>query len=202
MEELIKKIASLFMRYGIRSVTMDDIARELCISKKTLYQHFNDKDDLVKQVVDSFIVKQEKDICGLCTQDMNAIDILLEISKYLTKRMNEINLSVNYDLQKYHPESWAVIEQYRETHMLENIKQNIKNGIEQGLYRDDFNIDIIAQSYILRYNPDDNIQNWIKNSSFSFEEVFQTLFIYHIRGIANKKGIDYLEQKIKNDQIK
>lgn len=181
---------------------MDDIARELSISKKTLYLHFADKDDLVKKIVESYLNTQECEIAGLCTTDMNAIDILLVISKYLTAQMSKINLSVNYDLQKYYPESWKAIENYRETHMLEHIMQNIVNGIRQGLYRDDFNIDIIAKSYILRFNPDDNIQDWIKNSSLTFEEVFQTLFIYHIRGIANKKGLEYLEQKIKNDQIK
>jgi len=202
MEELIKRISVLFMRYGIRSVTMDDIARELSISKKTLYQHFADKDELVKKIVESYLNTQECEINGLYTADMNAIDILLVISKYLTTQMSKINLSVNYDLQKYYPESWKAVENYRETHMLENIRQNIVNGIRQGLYRDDFNIDIIAKSYIIRFNPDDNIQDWIKNSSLTFEEVFQTLFIYHIRGIANKKGLEYLEQQIKNDQIK
>ena len=190
------------MRYGIRSVTMDDIARELSISKKTLYQHFTDKDDLVKKIVESYLNEQKCEITRLCTYDMNAIDILLIISKYLTKQMTEINLSVNYDLQKYYPECWKVVENYRETHMLENIRLNITNGIKQGLYRNDFNIDIIAKGYILRFNPDDNIQDWIKNSGLTFEEVYQTLFIYHIRGIANKKGLEYLEQKIKNDQIK
>jgi len=202
MEELIKRISILFMRYGIRSVTMDDIARELSISKKTLYQHFTDKDDLVKKIVDSYLKSQECEIKGLCKSDMNAIDVLLVISKYLTKQMSEINLSVNYDLQKYHLESWKAIENYRETHMFENIKNNINDGIKQGLYRNDFNIDIVAKGYIIRFNPDDNIQEWIKNNNLTFEEVFQTLFIYHIRGIANKKGIEYLEQKIKNDQIK
>jgi TetR/AcrR family transcriptional regulator, cholesterol catabolism regulator len=202
MEELIKRISVLFMRYGIRSVTMDDIARELSISKKTLYQHFTDKDDLVKKIVESYLNEQKCEITRLCTYDMNAIDILLIISKYLTKQMTEINLSVNYDLQKYYPECWKVVENYRETHMLENIRLNITNGIKQGLYRNDFNIDIIAKGYILRFNPDDNIQDWIKNSGLTFEEVYQTLFIYHIRGIANKKGLEYLEQKIKNDQIK
>ena len=190
------------MRYGIRSVTMDDIARELGISKKTLYQHFVDKDDLVKKIVEYFLSRQECEIKGLCNPDMNAIDVLLVISKYLTRQMSEINLSVNYDLQKYHPESWKLAENYRETNMLNNIRQNIVNGIQQGLYRDDFNIDIIAKSYILRFNPDDNIQDWVKSSGITFEEMFQTLFIYHIRGIANKNGLDYLEQKIKNDQIK
>lgn len=188
------------MRYGIRSVTMDDIARELSISKKTLYQHFTDKEDLVKKVIEYFLQKQKEDISALKTDGMNAIDMLLAISRHLTKQLNEINLSVNYDLQKYHPECWAMVVQYQESHMFENIKKNMIAGIEQGLYRNDFNIDVIAKSYIHRFDPDNNIQSWIKNSNLNFEDVFQTLIIYHIRGIANERGIQYLEQKIRNNQ--
>ena len=200
MDELIIKISQLYLKYGIKSVTMDDVSRHLCISKKTLYQYFKDKDDLVKKVVTFYLANQECEEQSLHNEKYNAIDILLVISKYLANKIKEMNPSVNYDLQKYHPESWKILAEYRHNHVYEQIKQNMIDGIKQGLYRKDLKIDLIATFYLFRTEKamDDN---FFQIKDYSFEEIFNNMFIYHIRAIANEKGLKYLEEKIKNENL-
>jgi TetR/AcrR family transcriptional regulator, cholesterol catabolism regulator len=194
--ELIKKITDFFYRYGIKSVTMDDIAKELCISKKTLYQYFKDKNDIIEQIVSYHIETIQCDLVSLYDDSDNAIDVLLIVSKYISDQLQRIHPSVTFDLQKYYPEAWHRHTEYRKTRMINDIKKNMEIGIQQGFYRNDFNTDIIARFYLAR------IENLLHNEElikdYSFDELFNSLFIYHIRGIANKKGIEYLENKIKS----
>ncbi len=199
-EEIIRKSTEIYIKYGIRSVSMDDIARELGISKKTIYQYFKDKDDLVEKVVTGYIHTMECKMMNCTSPGLNSIDQLLEISKFLISNHTKINNSVMYDLQKYHPKAWEIITNFRSCHTYDNILENMKNGVEQGLYRDDIKMDIIARLYVYRMEQSyDIMTNIIAN--YSFEDIFNTLFIYHIRGIANAKGLAYLEKKIKNENL-
>ncbi len=194
--ELLKKITDIFYRCGIKSVTMDEIARELCISKKTLYQYFKDKNDIIEQIVNYHIENMQCDLCSLYDDSDNAIDVLLIVSKYISDQLQRVHPSVTFDLQKYYPEAWKKHTDFRKIHIVNDIIKNMNIGIEQGFYRNDFNIDIIARFYLARIENLLHNEELIKN--YSFEELFNTLFIYHIRGIANKKGIEYLENKIKS----
>ena len=197
MEEILEKVSALYMKYGIKSITMDDVAKELCISKKTLYQHFTDKDDLVSKVVNYMLVQNDCDLSLLKNPEYNAIDVLLVISKKLNEIFKNINPATSYDLKKYHPKVWKEFVTSRRQHIFEHISENILKGIEQGLYREDFNINIIASLYVARMEMGmDKDLEMIEE--YDFEEIFNTIFIYHIRGIANAKGIKYLEDKIKN----
>lgn len=199
MLEIVKKITDLFMKYGIKSVTMDDVARELGISKKTLYQHFKDKDEVVSKVLEYEKKIQRGALCKLCNSKSNAIDELLIVSKYLSEKFQKISPSFSYDLQKYYPSKCKKLIEERNNHVFKQIKQNMLNGIEQGLYLNNLNLDIISSFYIFRL--DNRVADYYTASGFGFNEVFQTLIIYHIRGIANKKGIEYLEKKIKENKI-
>ncbi|OIP00070.1 MAG: hypothetical protein AUJ97_08100 [Bacteroidetes bacterium CG2_30_32_10] len=193
--EYLEKITTVLYKCGIKSITMEEVARELGISKKTLYQLFKDKNDLIEQVVNLHINNSECEMGNLFNEKDNAIDVLLIISKSISEQMQRIHPSVTYDLQKYYPKAWKIHTEYRKVHIVNNIKQNMEEGIKQGLYRDDMNIDIIARFYLAR------IENMLNNEEltkeYSFTELFNTLFIYHIRGIANKNGIEYLENKMK-----
>ena len=200
MEELIQKITDLFLKYGVKSVTMDDIAKELGISKKTLYLHFADKKDLVMKAIDFSLNHQActmKELAGV--KGENAIDVLLKVSQYLVSAQNKINQNVNFDLQKYYPEAWEKIKSFRQEHVFNSIRQNILQGIEEGIFRNDFNIEIICYLYVSHI--DNSYSDLLNNSEIRFDELLKTLFIYHIRGIASKAGLDYVEQKLQTLKI-
>ncbi|MFN2395207.1 MAG: TetR/AcrR family transcriptional regulator [Bacteroidales bacterium] len=196
MQDIIQKIADIYFRYGIKSVTMDDLARELGVSKKTLYLHFADKKDVVKKVIHHLIHIQK---CGI--NDMlnkpgaNAIDQLMMMTIFFAEHLKNSNASLTYDLQKYYPDVWDEVLEFKREEIYRHIINNIETGINEGLYSDDLNYEIIARAYVSRmemYQTD----LWQPLDKYSLTEVFRTLFIYHIRGISNKKGIDYLEKNI------
>ncbi len=196
MQEVIQKIADIFFRYGIKSVTMDDLARDLGISKKTLYMHFKDKKDVVQKVI-SYLIQTQK--CGinqaLGHPRTNPIDKLMKMTLFFVEHLKNTNPSLTYDLQKHYPEVWEEVIQFKREEVYKNITDNIEEGIKEGLYREDMNYEIIARAYISRmemYQTD----LWQPMEKYPLEEVFKTLFVYHIRGIANKKGLNYLEKNM------
>lgn len=195
MEELIRKITDLFFKYGVKSVTMDDIAKELGISKKTLYLSFTDKKDVVMKSIEysishQFCTIKEKE----ATSQVNAIDALLEVSQQLISSQSKVNPNVLFDLQKYYPEAWEKIKSFRQEHVYKRIRQNIVQGISEGLYRDDFNIDVICHLYVSHI--DNSYSELLLKSEIHFEELLKTLFIYHIRGIASRAGVEFVEVKL------
>lgn len=201
MEEKVKHIleetTKLFIRYGVKSVSMDDVARHLGMSKKTLYQYFTDKKDLVTSVMNYHMNDTTECFHALAMEDGNAIDILLKVSRILIEKFGKLNSSVNYDLQKYYPEAFKAMMDHKKSHILENIERNLNRGIKEGYYRKDFNVTVVAYFYLVRMDhvfsidPDNEP---MKN--ISLETVLRELFVYHIRGIANEKGIEYLETKL------
>ena len=130
--EILGKTAHLFMRLGIKSMTMDDIARQLGVSKKTLYLYVSDKNDLVVKVMQQ-IVQHEKDFSNhLCEIHDNSIDMLFALSKDVAQKFGQMHPSINYDMQKYHPEAWKIYEDFRTTFIADCIKENLERGINQG----------------------------------------------------------------------
>ena len=196
MDEIIVSISTLFMKYGIKSVSMDDVSRELGISKKTLYQYFKDKDELVTKVVEHHAELLSGEMFKMVSENANAIEQLLKVSKFVSQYLKNINPSVTYDLKKYYPQIWKNVNLNNRDYIFNQIKQNMINGIKEGLYRSDINIDIITHFYLFRMEMSQTYEMIVENK-YSYEEIFNTSFNYHIRGIANKKGLEYLEKKIK-----
>jgi TetR/AcrR family transcriptional regulator, cholesterol catabolism regulator len=199
MEEKINKIlqqvSELYFKYGIKSVTMDDVARELGMSKKTLYEYFTDKNELVGKFLEFHIQKircvfeAEKEDTG------NAIDHLLFISKIIFSFLKEMNPSVHYDLQKYYPEIFKSLFEYKRNNMLNSVIQNITRGMKEGVYRKDLKPTIIAHIYVARVEASMDA-DFLKTNDFTSSELFSEMFTYHIRGISSKKGIEYFEKQI------
>jgi TetR/AcrR family transcriptional regulator, cholesterol catabolism regulator len=196
MQEIINKISEIYKRYGIKSITMDDLARELGISKKTLYLHFKDKKEVVEKVIHHLITAQK---CGITemikTPNTNAIEKLMMMTHFFVDHLKNYNASLAFDLQKYYPDVWDDVVEFKREEVFEHIMENIKLGIEEGLYREDINYEIIARIYVSRmemYNTD----MWQPLEKFNLNEVFYTLFLYHIRGISNAVGLNYLEENL------
>jgi TetR/AcrR family transcriptional regulator, cholesterol catabolism regulator len=196
--ELLGKTAQLFMRFGIKSMTMDDIARQLGISKKTLYTFVSDKNDLVIKVLQS-IVDHEKQMVGLlCEKHENAIDMLFELSKEISQKFGQIHPSIHYDMEKYHPEANTIFQEFKTTFIANCIMQNIERGIEQGLYRDNLDPFVISRLYAGKMEMCSDGSTFPADK-YSYHSIHLELMRYHIRGIASETGLAYLKQKIKND---
>jgi TetR/AcrR family transcriptional regulator, cholesterol catabolism regulator len=200
METIMRKVRELYMKYGIKSITMDDVSTELGISKKTLYQYITDKDDLVGKFIDYEISVRKDQVCSCFRSGQNAIEELLELSVFMNKLLKEQNPATEHDLKKYYPHHYERTVRTRRESIYSYIIRNLKSGKEQGLYREDLNEEIISKLYLHR------VESIHLNDLFSVEEftsntLFQELLIYHIRGIATEKGIETLEKKIRELKI-
>lgn len=200
LKNILEKVRELYIRYGIKSVTMDDVAHQLGISKKTLYQHVVDKTDLVLKVF-------ELEINDSCTQfecsfsaDSNAIEQLFDVHRWIIKRLKEYSPVSDYDLKKYYPDLYRRLEKIRRERMYDFVLSNLRKGKEEGLYRSDIDEEIITKIHVSR------IQNTFDSEMLTNEEktshkVFYEFFVYHVRGIASAKGITILEEKLKNKEL-
>ncbi len=174
---------------------MDDVARELGISKKTLYLHFTDKDDLVLQVLNYEGRKRTDEFKKIFDRNLNAIEELLEVNRYMNLMMRDHSTVVDYDLKKYYPEHYSKTQEMRRAKMSESVLNNMKKGKKEGLFRTDLNEEIITKLHVSRImcmteNP------YFSTAELSSPEVFSEIIIYHIRGIANENGIKILEENL------
>ncbi len=177
----------LFMKYGVRSVSMDDIARHLSMSKKTLYQYFADKDEIVTMVVGSHMEKDEMQYASFRENSKNAIDELVKISGCMKREFQKLNPSLLFDLQKYHARAWSVWMGHKQVNIKASIARNLKQGIEEGYFRPDINIDVlaIARLEMIQFTFDEHIYPVEK---YSLPEVNSQLFEHFVYGILTDKG--------------
>lgn len=193
-KEILINTGMLFMRYGIKSMTMDDISRQLGISKKTLYLYVNNKKDLVKKVIRSMIDEDQSCMEELFTKRGNAIDELMEVTKMVSTQVKEMHPSVMFDMKKYHPEAFSMLVEHKEKFIYKNVKRNLEEGIQSGLYRENFNAELVTRLYLAMVNtimdPDHS-----QSSNFSYVDLHTEMMRYHIRGIASNKGREYLKSK-------
>lgn len=195
--KIIENATGVFMKYGIKSVNMDDMARHLGMSKKTLYQYVRDKEDLVQKSVAFFCTKEDKEIREICHVGHNAIDESLEIMKWVLSVLQQVHPSVNYDLEKYHPEVSREMKLNRQRAIYDCTRLNLKKGQREGLYRKDFNVDVIAKVYISRIDIIFD-QELFPTEEHHHTDLYKEIFKYHIRGIASMEGLEYLREKLKN----
>jgi AcrR family transcriptional regulator len=196
LKNILLKVRELYMKYGIKSITMDDVARELSISKKTLYQYVNDKDDLVGKFIENEIDLRFEQIYKCFKIGFNAIEELFEISLFMNRMMKDQNPTTEYDLRKYYPHHFQKTVKARREGMYSYILQNLKKGKEEGLYRKDMDVEIIAKLYLSR-SENNHLNELFTNEEFSSVKLFIEILTYHIRGIATEKGIIILEKKLK-----
>ncbi|PCI94834.1 MAG: hypothetical protein COB15_13040 [Flavobacteriales bacterium] len=197
--QLIGTVLELFMKFGIKSLTMDDISRKLGISKKTLYQFVKDKKDLVKKGMMLCLEDEQNMIAKITKESSNAIDELIEITKCANARLTEMHASVIYDIQKYHPESWILMENHKKEFVKGVILENTKRGVKEGFYRDNLNPEVIASLYIIMidslFHADENF-----GKEISLGDLHLEMIRYHVKGIANEKGITLLKDILKKSE--
>jgi TetR/AcrR family transcriptional regulator, cholesterol catabolism regulator len=201
LRKIVEKSASLFNKYGIRSISMDDVAKELGISKKTLYQYVSNKNELIEYLLQLEYEKISAIIDDVKALNLNAIDSLLLVSKKISQVHQDNNPSVEYDLIKYYPEIAKNSKSKIKKLAYEQVKINLEQGIKEGMFRSELNSEIVAGLYLQKMDsimePDE-----LLTKDFSFSRLFKTMFENHIRGIANEKGIEYFEKVLQSKKFK
>ena len=199
---IFKNVGALYLKFGIRSVTMDDVASEFGISKKTLYQYFSDKKELVSEVIDFYLENPAFDFSK--QKYANAIDGMFDIRAHVVKLFQFFNNNVEYDLKKLYPDLYKKIYEAKRKRILDNTITNITQGIEQGMYRQELDAVLMAKLQVGRmlliFNPDHKV--FEENEIVSIE-VFDKVMDYHMHGVCTPEGIDYYKKqlnKIKNDE--
>jgi TetR/AcrR family transcriptional regulator, cholesterol catabolism regulator len=204
MDEKVDRILSeslnLFKKHGIRNVSMDDISKELAMSKKTIYQYVANKTELVEKVLMYMHEKESAPCIDEEGKKMNAIDILLAVSRNVSAQMKDLNPVNAYELQKYYPAIFREFVIRKRDHVFEKVKRNFEQGISEGIYRNDLDVDLVARLYIQKL-VDVHDPEFLSSVNFGFEKVFQVMFDNHIRGIANAEGLAYYEKQIKTSNI-
>ena len=196
-EKIIVKASEMFLNLGFKSVTMDDIANELGISKKTLYKYFNNKHSLVEESTATLHDSCFNIIEIITNQGFNPIKENFEIKKIFKEMFQNASSSPIYQLKKYYPKIHEKTMQKEKILFSECLKTNLEKGIEQGFYRNDINIDLATKFYF--YLVFSVHENTLENHKIPKLE--QEVLVYHTRAIATEKGIKELEKQLENNQL-
>jgi AcrR family transcriptional regulator len=194
-QNIIKTAAELYKKFGLKSVTMDDVARECMISKKTLYKYVNDKIDLLKQAFKFEFSIQSNLFESITEKGLNAVEEVFEIHKHLIKMLKTHNPVIEHDMMKYYPVIHREMKEKSAKQVYKMMLQNLKKGIEEGLYYNDIDIELVAKQRVIF-----QVQK-IENSIVSFKEfttphALRQMFIYHLRAICSPEGLKILNEKI------
>lgn len=192
-ERIAPKAEELFMQYGIRSVSMDDIAQQLGMSKKTLYQYYADKDELVNSMIDRHITEMQSD-CALCrVHAVNAIHEIFITMERLMKDLVNINPMVLYDLEKFHYSAFQRFREHKDKFLFQVVKDNIEWGIREELYREDIQIDVMAKYRIESIMVPFNVSAF-PPGKYNLAEVSQLILENFTYGLATIKGHQLIQQ--------
>lgn len=195
LRNILDRCLELFYQYGIRSLSMDDISQRLGISKKTLYQYFANKEDLVRHVVEHLSARHREKYGSLASEPGNAIDKLLKASMMACEEMRYYNPVMTFDLHKYHPDIIEGHVKREKEFFREKILENLTQGIEEGLYRPELNKELVATLYVSNLAELHRLDE-VLAQKITFHDIFQVLFDNYIRGISTPAGIAYYENEL------
>ncbi len=198
-KDIIRKVAQLYKKYGVKSITMDDVAHELGISKKTLYEYFSDKLHLVNAVVEQEVIFNDLRLQEHKNNSENALQEMFKIFRFHLQMLKEYNPSLEFDLKKYYSEIYSKLKRIKRAKIRETTLDNLIKGKQEGFYRKELNEEIITKLTVLR------IESLSETDLFSQEEVYshefsKEMFLYHLYGILTPKGIEYLNKNL--EQLK
>lgn len=197
VRHLLDRTRDLFFRYGIKSMTMDDIARQLGMSKKTIYTHFPDKKTMLKAMMNDFLQCHLQEVHQAKAESGNAVEEMFAIAALGVKRMDKITPGFIFDLRKYHGDIWSTFEAFRISSIHQEVTENIKRGISEGLFRDDVDIDIAAHMHLQHLNLIVDPGSFALTNQ-SVRTILYTIMITFIRGLATSKGLKELDKMIAN----
>lgn len=191
-EAIIKTAEKLFFVRGTKAVSIDDVATELGMSKKTIYTFFASKDDIITSMLDLYMSNHTCDIETILKSSRNAIDELVAIYRLNFEQHTLLKPVFVFDIKKYHPSEWARLELFFSDCVYRTVFQNIERGQKEGLYRENINIDFISHLYFKSIFI--IIDYFSIQKKYSIADLDQEHMYYHIHAIGTNKGIKYLDK--------
>lgn len=194
-EKWLKRVEELFFNLGIKSLTMDDVARELGISKKNLYSFVENKDDLVAKVMERHMAEQCKVDEVMHAEASNAVDEMVRVIQHIVADLGKMKPNVVHEMQKYHREVWNRINDFQHSYILNLTRQNLEWGRRDGLYRTDFDLETAARFYIAgamiifddRYFP---------KPPYTYDFLFKEFITNYLHSVVSEKGLQLLKEKL------
>jgi AcrR family transcriptional regulator len=185
----------LFLNLGFKSVTMDEIAGKLGVSKKTIYKYFANKTELVAAVTDYMFNTVSCGIDDICALKMNPIEEIFSIKRFIMEHLKDEKSSPQYQLQKYYPKIYASLTQKQFHVMQVCVLNNLKKGIENGLYRKSIDLEFTSRIY---FNGMVGIKNkdLFPLTDYSMNTLMNHYLEYHLRGISTEKGLQELKKQL------
>lgn len=185
---IIAESDKLFCQYGFKSVTMDDIAKQLGMSKKTIYSHFADKNEIVNIVIDQRLNSNKDFIQETIRRSDNAVHEIFLALTNMKEQLSDINPSLFYDLQKYHPQAWLYFKDFREKYLFATIHDNLKRGIAESYFRKDIKADILTQMRLEQMDLIFSNSSSYTNGKYGIAYVMAELTEHFLYGICTLKG--------------
>lgn len=189
--KILNKASDLFLQFGFKSVTMDDIARELGMSKKTIYSHYATKLKLVEECVFYMFDKINNGMCSVCSGLNNPIQEILQIDSFVRQQLKGMKTSPEYQLQKYYPRIFKSLSVKKFETVRDFINDNLSRGVKQGLYRADLDIVMISRFYINGIMGLSN-PSLYPPEKYDIHQMKSAFLEYHLRAIVTEKGLKTL----------
>lgn len=193
---MLERIREMFLEFGIKNLNMDEISRKLGISKKTLYRFVDNKESLVEKIFELENLKWSHFFEALSQQPYNAIERLFRVSFRVHEEMKDINPMLMFELRKYYEPVFNEYLSQKRAFILKKMRINLEQGISEGLYRPDINIDLVMTIYV-NYLVEMHNYDIAKISNITFDQVFEVMFENHIRAISTPEGVIYFENRKK-----
>jgi len=195
-DKILEKANELFLNLGFKSVTMDEIASDLGVSKKTIYKYFKNKTELVAEVTDFMFSNICKKINMVCDIKKNPIDEIFDIKKIILTNLKDDKSSPQYQLQKYYPKIYLSLSKKQFAIMQSCVIENLNHGIKEGLYRENIDIEFISRIYFsgMMSIKDRDIFPLIDST---MDTIMNTYLEYHLRAICTEKGLKELDNQLK-----
>lgn len=196
--KIIRGSVETFARNGVKNITMDDLARALGMSKKTIYQHFEDKKDILKACVDQHFDQQECQMDSINTESLPAVEEVFRMMDFVSdqlKKMAAAHLLI-HDIRMYYPESWSRFKEHRENYVIGKVESNLRKGIEEGVYRPEIDVRVISR---IRAAEIDAILNpdLFPLFEYNLNHLFEQLLLYFLYGICTTKGEKQLSRLLR-----
>lgn len=197
-ERILAEAERLFWKYGVRSVTMEDIARQLGISKKTIYQHFSDKEQILYQVIQDKTVRNQSEMDCVFIENANPVEEILNMLKFMQKNTDQVSPNFLIDIRRYYPQAFALFRQYKEDHIMRSILENIQKGIDQGLYRSEINPAILARLRVEQIELAFNNEIF-PTDQYTMLDIQHELIHHFVRGMLTEKGFTIYNQYVNSE---
>ncbi|MBK5195246.1 MAG: TetR/AcrR family transcriptional regulator [Proteiniphilum sp.] len=200
-ERIIEKAGDLFYQYGIKNTSMDELASSLGISKRTIYENFKDKEDILLSLLMQLKQDRDKQFSGFLSEEYNVVEIFIKIIE-IQQATPLCNVKFFQDIHKYYPRAGKMMQEEFDKNNA-HLRRFLQNGIEQGFIRKDLNVDVAA--FLVEESTYTYVRaSYLEKPPFSFPELFYTMMINFVRGISTEKGIKiidrYLDKQKRNNK--